>query len=299
MSTGSRHRLHNDGMPAPHPQTNDRGVLQVDSPPTSTTGRVRRTPVALVVGLSALAVMVIAGGERLRTNAGTASHAGVRSAAPPTSITVDWAASVLDEAEQVAERLVAMVNGGNSELVIELLSRRLPADGLGSSQWPLIHDDVGWWDGSDAGALWNESRISDFVRYSRTMPGSALVSSCRGRFVDTSSPRVIVDCDYSAFGGIRGLIGDGNDLDQGIMRVTIERGLVVDVQRMPDLTDAAWATLGAWAAESQPDVFEAVFGTLDGTPTLRPVYTAAAALQQIDVATSYARAAGLPPFPVG
>ncbi len=212
---------------------------------------------------------------------------------------IERAVTVLDEAEQVAERLVTMINRGDSVRVTELIASSVPADGLGASEWPLIHEDVGWWTGTTAGAARDDTQITDFVRYFRTVPGGALVSACQGRFVDAALPRVVVDCDYSAFGGIRGLMGDTEDLDRGVLRLTVERGLVVDTQRTRDLTDTAWETLGTWVADARPDVFEAVFGTLDGGFTLRPVYTSAAALQQIDVAASYARAAGLPSLSVG
>lgn len=287
-------------MPALSPELQDPGSLQVDRPPVA---RSRRPWSWVVGGVAALVVTlaIVATGpmQRLESNVGVELTPLAASSAPPTSMAIERAVGVLDDAEQVAQRLVTMINRGDSVRVAELIAPSLPAEELGSSEWPLIHGDAGWWDGASAGAVRDDARITDFVRYFRTIPGGALVSSCQGRFVDAALPRVVVDCDYSAFGGIRGLMGDGGELDRGVLRVTVERGLVVDTERTGDLTDVAWETLGAWVADARPVVFEAVFGTLDGGLTLRPVYTSAAALRHIDAAAGYARAAGLPSLPIG
>lgn len=225
------------------------------------------------------------------------THDSTASGLPPPSLPPDPEAA-LEEAEATARRLALMINRGDSVRVLELLAPVVDTD-LGTSQWPLLFGDAGWWAQFESRTVLMERRVTDSVRYFRTIPGAIDVETCSPRPSTDTSIRIVVDCSYTAFGGMRSLIGDRSGAHEGILTFVVFDGKVADVRRTPDRGDEAWRALGEWAATADPRGFEAVLGSRDGGVLLQPTYDGAAALEHIDLATRYAEEQGAKPLPAG
>ncbi len=275
-------------------------VIDVDAarrPPSGGSGWT--VAVAAAVVLFAGVLLAMGAGDRMAENRVAGPLPAPASATPPASVPIDRSPEILAQAEGAVVELVSRVNKGDSIRVAEMLAPAVPAPGLGSAQWPLLRDELGWWRGRTEGAELDLAAITNFVRYFRTVPGGVLVDSCEPRFSNLDRAWVVVECGYSAFGGIRGLMGDGGEPEIGVMRMTVADGLVIDARRSPELGDTAWTVLGHWVAQSDPEAFEEAFGTFESGVVIQPVYTAQAALYHAEAAIAFARAIGARTIPLG
>lgn len=209
--------------------------------------------------------------------------------------TVDTA----NAAVEVAQTLIEAVNGADSGRVIELLAPLAGSSGYGTAQWPTLHGEIGWWDKTAPDRRLDEQRVTDFVRYFRTMPGSVVASSC---VPDAEGPSavdvVVVVCEYTAFGGIRGLMGDRHRAELGRLTLVVRDDLVVNVRDESPINELAWNQLGLWVARTDPDLFDELFREPGGW-TFRPQYSGETAVRHAEAAASFAAAIGAEPLPFG
>ncbi len=204
---------------------------------------VRPSPLVLLVVGAAFAVLIAA----FPSVTGPGAPAAVESIesdgiAPSLSARV-VTRQQLEAAIAVTESLVVAVNSADSEQVISLLAPSLFGTGLGSSEWPMVYGDVGWWGPTSPGAYLNHGAVADFVRYFRALPGGVIVDECRADGIDPANDLVGVTCTYAAFGGGRGLMGD-REREVGALDVVVRNGLVADVTNHSAVDELAWNQLG-------------------------------------------------------
>ena len=237
--------------------------------------------------------LLVAAGERATDRSpkrGVVATAG--SPSPPTSAAV-LAGTGFDGAEALVEQLIAAVNTADSATTLETLAAS--ADGLGRAEWPLLTGDIGWWSGEPRRVL-DRSKVTDFVRYFRTIPSGLIVAGCASQAVALGD--IEVSCDYVAFGGVPRMAGTVNAIE-GSLVATVRSGLIVDVRNSDGGTDPAWATFADWVSVHHPDEYAQSFVAGGDRGSLAPTYNGSSALRHAELASEFAESEGRPVLPLG